>query len=296
MCFISMLALILGRQKKNQMDKQVLTDNTPDFKHHQNRITFVLTPIICEKYSRPPEKQATRVYRQAKLLLFFFFFSFKVCGQGVDSPCSGLFCTGCDVGLVCIGTIFSCTCQPLSPLPIELTTFDVKQIDNKIEITWTTATEINNDFFTIERSADGINFYEIKKIKGAGNSSTSKHYSIYDIEPPTGINYYRLKQTDYDGKYKYYELKAIEFISITTLITYNWTDDFLKITITSDKRKDVFISVINVIGQTIYYQNIRINKGVNQIDIDLSRQTMTLLFSCLVIDNKPIYKKIIQQN
>ena len=87
-----------------------------------------------------------------------------------------------------------------APLPIILTKFYTSVIDGLIQINWTTATEINNDYFTLERSNDRINFEVVKMIKGAGNSSVSLNYSHQDINSYIGTSYYRLKQTDFDGK------------------------------------------------------------------------------------------------
>jgi fibronectin-binding autotransporter adhesin len=85
-------------------------------------------------------------------------------------------------------------------LPIQLVNFTASLNENKtVDIKWTTATEINNDYFTIERSADGINFVAIATISGAGNSATTIRYNHVDFFPLKGISYYRLKQTDFDG-------------------------------------------------------------------------------------------------
>ncbi|MFN5169277.1 MAG: T9SS type A sorting domain-containing protein [Cyclobacteriaceae bacterium] len=88
-------------------------------------------------------------------------------------------------------------------LPIELLEFKAKLGKEGVEISWVTATEINNDFFTVEKSNNGIDFYSLTKIAGAGNSTQQIKYSVTDISPFQGVNYYRLKQTDYDGKFDY---------------------------------------------------------------------------------------------
>jgi hypothetical protein len=85
------------------------------------------------------------------------------------------------------------------PLPITLIQFNAESVDNGIRVSWSTATEINNMLFSIERSADGNEWIQIKTLAGAGNSTTPLHYDYTDLDPNPGINYYRLKQTDYDG-------------------------------------------------------------------------------------------------
>ncbi|MCW3086336.1 MAG: Protein of unknown function precursor [Bacteroidetes bacterium] len=92
----------------------------------------------------------------------------------------------------------------LNPLPIELLSFKAKANDNTtVLLNWSTATEINNDFFTLERSENALDFTPVTKIKGAGNSTTQNNYNYTDKFPVNGINYYRLKQTDFDGKTSY---------------------------------------------------------------------------------------------
>jgi Secretion system C-terminal sorting domain len=97
-----------------------------------------------------------------------------------------------------------------SPLPIELISFNAKVIENEVELDWSTATEMNNDFFTIERSQSGEEWENIIEVKGAGNSTQTLHYNTKDTQPLFGVSYYRLKQTDYDGKYSYSSIKRVE--------------------------------------------------------------------------------------
>ena len=99
----------------------------------------------------------------------------------------------------------------LSPLPVELISFEVKGENNAVRIDWVTAAEINNDFFTIEKSLNGVEFIDLSTVEGSGNSSTSHSYTAYDKSPSNGINYYRLKQTDFDGKESWSEIRSVSF-------------------------------------------------------------------------------------
>jgi hypothetical protein len=94
-------------------------------------------------------------------------------------------------------------------LPIELVSFEAKARGDEVEITWSTAAEVNNDYFTVERSTDGTAFEPIQTIDGAGNSTQLLHYAVVDKAPASGISYYRLRQTDYDGKFSYSEIRAV---------------------------------------------------------------------------------------
>ena len=94
---------------------------------------------------------------------------------------------------------------PPAPLPIELISFDAKKSKDKVVCEWTTASEINNDYFTVERSANGIRYDSVLSKDGAGNNTTIIHYSGTDEHPLTGNSYYRLKQTDNNGASSYSE-------------------------------------------------------------------------------------------
>ena len=95
------------------------------------------------------------------------------------------------------------------PLPIELDTWEVTTLSKSVFLEWSTATETNNDIFTIERSDNGITWSEIGIIEGSGTTSTAKQYSFEDTKPIDGTSYYRLKQTDFNGDYSYTSVKCI---------------------------------------------------------------------------------------
>ncbi|MGB0431755.1 MAG: hypothetical protein ACPGLV_14875, partial [Bacteroidia bacterium] len=98
-----------------------------------------------------------------------------------------------------------------SALPVDLVSFNAKSFDKKVMLTWQTAMEINNDRFEIERLALGENWTPIGEIKGAGNSVDVLRYSFVDLNPVNGINYYRLKQVDFNGEFEYSNVLNVEF-------------------------------------------------------------------------------------
>lgn len=97
-----------------------------------------------------------------------------------------------------IGSVSSTT-----PLPIELVAFDAACNGTQVDVSWSTASERNNEHFTVEAGPDGINFLPVAQLPGAGNSSVMRHYSWTDMRPMAGVSYYRLKQTDTDGTHAY---------------------------------------------------------------------------------------------
>lgn len=98
-----------------------------------------------------------------------------------------------------------------TPLPMTLLSFTAAAIEKQVALKWCTASEKNNDYFTIERSTNGVTFTELAQIKAAGNSSVLLNYRAMDEHPFTGISYYRLKQTDYDGRFSYSLVAPVEF-------------------------------------------------------------------------------------
>jgi hypothetical protein len=98
-----------------------------------------------------------------------------------------------------------------SPLPVTWLNFDAQfnNTSKKVDVTWTTASEINNDYFEVLRSNDAVNFHVIGKVDGAGNSSLVKDYTFEDNNPLTGISYYKIRQVDFNGLSDYTEILAV---------------------------------------------------------------------------------------
>ncbi|WP_422354293.1 T9SS type A sorting domain-containing protein [Roseivirga pacifica] len=98
-----------------------------------------------------------------------------------------------------------------SRLPITLIDFTAKVSGSVVQLDWSTASETNNEYFTIERSSDGSNFHAVLTVDGAGNSSGVIDYQAIDPFPMNGRTYYRLKQTDFNGQFEYSKLVAVDF-------------------------------------------------------------------------------------
>ena len=105
------------------------------------------------------------------------------------------------------GTTASLNC---STLPIELVSFEGIHNPFYNLITWRTAAKINNDFFTLEKSPDALHWTELEIINGAGNSIQPINYEFKDRSVDDQLVYYRLKQTDFDGYYKYSQVISVE--------------------------------------------------------------------------------------
>jgi hypothetical protein len=98
-----------------------------------------------------------------------------------------------------------------APLPVELTSFEVTAQRSFVEISWSTASELNNDFFTVERMFEnGETFEPISTVPGAGTTRKAKHYRVEDHTISAGLWYYRIKQTDFDGAFSYSPVRSVK--------------------------------------------------------------------------------------
>lgn len=139
------------------------------------------------------------------------------------------------------------TCN--TPLPIELISFEARKNNRDVNLTWQTASERNNDFFTVERSPNGIDWDVLELIDGAGSSSELLSYETYDNYPLKGISYYRLKQTDFDGKATYSAIKSISNTE-DLMVLPNPGNGIFYVSGLSD-RKENQVVVMDVTGKTI---------------------------------------------
>lgn len=161
----------------------------------------------------------------------------------------------------------------INPLPIELINFKGFAAKSSNVLQWTTATEINNDYFQLERSTNGYEFTSIATIDGAGNSTSIKNYEFTDENASEKIYYYRLKQVDFDGRFSYSNIISIErnqasnsFIDVypnpsnTGIINISTSDDVTEITIYNAVGQ--VVRKINTAATSNYIQDINIAEGV----------------------------------
>ncbi|GAB2861311.1 hypothetical protein GCM10027044_21880 [Hymenobacter ruber] len=99
----------------------------------------------------------------------------------------------------------------VAPLPVELTQFSAVRQGSNVQVTWATASEKNSDYFAVERSANGQFFAEIARVNGQGSTTARHDYATLDTAPLAGLNYYRLRQVDLDGKFAYSPVATVRF-------------------------------------------------------------------------------------
>jgi PKD repeat protein len=124
---------------------------------------------------------------------------------------------GNGVNLISAETADPCSCT--SALPVEMISFEafLNERENEVSLKWTTASEINNSHFELQRSLDGSEFNFLEVMEGQGNSTLLQTYPTIDKNPVPGVNYYRLKQVDFDGIQTYSNIVSARF-STTSVI------------------------------------------------------------------------------
>jgi hypothetical protein len=191
-----------------------------------------------------------------------------------------------------------------STLPIELIFFKAEPNENLVNLSWATGCEINNDYFTLERSSDGKHFDELLKKKGLGNSTQTKYYSAVDDAPLAGSSYYRLKQTDFDGKFTYSQVKSVSFgmgkslnqkIGIESFGPNPFSDNF-RLTFTCESESNVRIQLVNISGTNVFTEIINAEKGNNSFEYDNAGELAPgAYFLSLSCNGSTVTKKLIKK-
>jgi len=155
-----------------------------------------------------------------------------------------------------------------SVLPVELLSFTARFQQEHVQLNWATASETNNDFFTIERSKDGRTFEAIEEINGAGFSDVTIGYNTVDKNPFAGLNYYRLKQTDFDGTFTYSEVQVVKVVTGKITVYPNPVAESLHISMSDFEEGEATFSIISISGKEITRGITPINAGVSIIRLD----------------------------
>ncbi|MEQ6121158.1 T9SS type A sorting domain-containing protein [Reichenbachiella sp. MALMAid0571] len=180
------------------------------------------------------------------------------------------------------------------PLPIVLGSFDISVQDNDVVLEWETISEENFDFFSIERSEDGKNFYEIGTVPGHGNSTERIQYSYVDDNPLFGTSFYRLNAIDYDGSYEKFQSLSVEYVpnELNASIYPNpgngkHINVLLGLPIEAKLKT---ISIYNFSGDLILTEELSVGSNHFNLERQLPKG---LYFTKILIDNYFISKKLV---
>lgn len=159
-------------------------------------------------------------------------------------------------------------------LPVELTTFRAEQDNSDVRVIWYTATELNNDYFDLERSIDGFAFESITKVDGMGTTQSPTFYEHLDRNPVNGSNYYRLKQVDHNGDYAYSDVVNVNFIATGIGATEPFPNPLtssVSIDLFSADPAVVTTTIIDVTGRTVMTSETALS-GNLRMEINLTEQ------------------------
>jgi Secretion system C-terminal sorting domain len=159
------------------------------------------------------------------------------------------------------------TIKSLTIIPVQLLDFKAQKENQAVKLLWSTATELNNAFYAVERSENGKSFEKIGEINGYGNSNVKRTYEFMDEKPLNTVNYYRLRQVDFDGKETVYKTVSVNFGKNTTTKVYpSIAKDNINVEINGGNGASDLL-VVNLLGQVVKAQKLQNTEGVFPVNI-----------------------------
>jgi hypothetical protein len=151
----------------------------------------------------------------------------------------------------------------LNPLPVSLLNINASCINKNVKLNWQTASEINNDYFDVERSNDGNIYTSILRVNGNGTTNEPHQYFAYDEQPLAGVNYYRLKQVDFNGATTYYNPVIVNCNQTESISIYPNPNNgsFVVIGISEEEE----LQLTDALGRTLFNKKGEINYEVNNL-------------------------------
>lgn len=198
--------------------------------------------------------------------------TYNLTGWLLDGVCAASTVTQINRNSMTNFSVFGIAQAP-TPLPIELLYFEGEMVGEDNLLTWATASEKNNDFFTLERSRNGIDFEVLVVVPGAGTSTTTLNYDRFDYDPFNGISYYRLKQTDFDGQYTYSQTIALSRTMEEAMLSElfpNPANNSVNFELNTPKSGKVQVELFDNAGRLISSSMFDAHVGSNNFQLDLS--------------------------
>jgi hypothetical protein len=159
-------------------------------------------------------------------------------------------------------------------LPVDLIYFRAKAQLKAIHLQWATAREVSNNYFSIERSEDGVHFYEIGMVPGKGYFTGVSAYSLLDNNPLYGTAYYRIKQVDYDSKFAYTNVVAVAYSSEEMLISIFpnpvQEQQALQVKIYTPVGGEATLRIYNMVGDEKHNRKYSLTKGTQTLELNMA--------------------------
>lgn len=175
--------------------------------------------------------------------------------------------------------------QTISPLPIGLIDFQVAPTGNTVVLNWTTSSEKDNDYFSLERSIDGSDWQQLGIVDGAGTSNQQRNYTFTDQNPLPGIQYYRLRQVDLNGDDIFSGMASVQFMLPTdqVLLYPNPSNGKFQVFVSGSPVKQGTLRLRDFSGHTLFEQD---NLQGNVFEVDISSHSAGVFLLEMEIDGK----------
>ncbi|WP_113636741.1 T9SS type A sorting domain-containing protein [Nubsella zeaxanthinifaciens] len=180
-------------------------------------------------------------------------------------------------------------------LPVALNAFKAKANLQQVDLTWNTAAETNNARFEILRSADGKTFNKIDEVSGAGTSTENRSYAYTDQNPLPGVNYYKLKQVDFDGQYSFSEVEAVKsnVAASNFKVAANKQSGTVKLTVYAANNGKATFKIYDLNGRKLAEQELNLSKGYSNVSVPFNGGN-GLLIASLTTPTETLTQKFIQ--
>lgn len=183
------------------------------------------------------------------------------------------------------------------PLPVDLVTFKATCENGKVNVNWTTASEVSNDYFTLERSRDKVSFEPVNITDGAGSVSVSNDYSYIDENNLEGTVYYRLKQTDFNGQSKYSDIIsaiACNDIKSFSILSTLYAGHGLEITFESNESQVAKLQIVSAEGKIYKSVSCSLSNEIKKINIPVDLSSGLYFISAFsqksnTVENRKLY-------
>ena len=178
-------------------------------------------------------------------------------------------------------------CTGGGPLPVEFSNVSAKQNGTGVSINWTTLTETNNKYFDVERSIDGgLSWNVIATNKTSGSSSAVRTYNAFDSKPIAGKNFYRIKQVDLDGKFKYSIVVNVKFNidqTVASVLTNPFVNN-ISIDFSAKNKQNVYVMLLDATGKTILNDKWSITSGNSRKTLDKVSNIQKGIYILKIVD------------
>ncbi len=188
-----------------------------------------------------------------------------------------------------------------STLPISLSSFTVSIVNNEYaNLQWVTSAELNNEYFDVQRSADGKSFESLGRIEGMGTSLIRNDYEFNDEKPLDGLSYYRLKQVDFDGTFSYSPIESLNNAQVVLTsddvnLFPNPATTEINVAVQMKKEGNQEIQIVDLASRMVYTQTQSFYEGQNQFKMPLNDLPPGFYFVKFSSDNsEPVLKKFLK--